>query len=81
MKAKLEFNIKEPEDLKAFKRAALADEMAIVLFEAIHNLEKRARDKFQTNKNKLSDDVLDEYLMMLLEELEDKGIVVDNITD
>ena len=39
-KATLEFDMNDPDDAKAFKRAVKSTDMAIVLFEIIHNLHR-----------------------------------------
>lgn len=39
-KATLEFDMNDPDDAKAFKRAVKSTDMAIVLFEITHNLRR-----------------------------------------
>jgi len=43
-KATLEFNMNDPDDAKALKRAVKSTDMAIVLFEITHNLQRKCPD-------------------------------------
>jgi len=43
-KATLEFDMNDPDDAKALKRAVKSTDMAIVLFEITHNLQRECPD-------------------------------------
>ena len=43
-KATLEFDMNDPDDAKALKRAVKSTDMAIVLFEITHNLQRKYPD-------------------------------------
>jgi len=49
-KATLEFDMNDPDDLKAFKRAVKSTDMAVVLFEITHNLQRRCPDTKEVDK-------------------------------
>lgn len=74
MKAILEFDLDNPEDLKAYNRTNKATDMAIVLFELIYN----------TNKNILNKETpLERHLECVFEEInrlcEEYNIVIDEL--
>ena len=83
MKAILEFNLDNPEDVMAHKRATKATDMALVLFEITHN-----RKKLWLNyDHKLGEDssygenLIHEIFDDILNLLDGHGIVIDDIVE
>lgn len=68
MTAKIEFNLEDPEDIKAFTRCLKATDMASVLFEISHNLSRR-HDSNEANK------IMSEIYTII----DQHGIVIDEL--
>lgn len=71
MKATLKFNLSDPEQRKAHLRCVKATDMAIVLFDIIHNARRR-----------LQDDASADNMMEEIESVLDKnGVIIDELID
>ena len=85
MKAKLIFDV--PEERKAFMAAVKADDMAFALWNINYNLRKRAEDHFDTLQNAVDgvavsyDEVLDFIFKEIQNEMDEQGIIIDDLTE
>ena len=80
MVATLTFNIEDPDDNMAHKRAVLSTELALVIWEALMNGEKTARNEFEFKSTDDEDfDELDFFIRNLRGDCEEKGINIENL--
>jgi hypothetical protein len=83
-KAILEFDLNDPDDNMAHRRAVKSTDMAIVLHELVYNLHKRiereldARE-FSKGEDVTDYDVMDIYRQRIGELLEDNRINIDEL--
>ncbi len=82
-KAILEFDLNDPNDNMAHRRAVKSTDMAIVLHELVYNLHKRIERELDAKEFNLEDvtdyDVVDIYRQRIGELLEDNGINIDEL--
>jgi len=77
MKAKLKFNLNDPDQEKQLKRCLLSTEMAIVLWELHNNAFKKLENDGDSAYNQ---GVLD-ALEMMLDLMEEDGIYINDLID
>jgi len=77
MKAKLKFNLKHVDDRMSHYRCVKSNDMAIVLFEVIHNLKKRMI--VETTPTEYIEGVED-TINQIYELCQDNGIDIDKLT-
>lgn len=78
MKATLEFNLEDADDSMAHLRAVHSTDMALVLWELVHN-SKRSFEHQIAEKNLNGYEVLDLFYEKLHEELESYGLYIDKL--
>jgi hypothetical protein len=82
-KAKLEFDLTDFDDRVEFERATRSTDMAMVLWEMVYNTKKKLYYKFEDMEEKDEKptvyDGVDSFLELLIEELNEKGIVIDKL--
>ena len=84
MKAKITYDLNDHDDFQAMERNIKSTDMALVLWEIRHNMQKEARSRFEIGKesDNLPDGVFDELDMfyhLLYDELEERGINIDKL--
>ena len=80
-KAKLIFDLSEPDDRMAHLAAVKSGEMAIVLWEITHNLKKNCHLKAENSQGKLdSCDVVELVFQEIYNLLDENNIVIDELT-
>jgi hypothetical protein len=77
-KAKLEFDLTDPDDVKAHKRAIKSTDMAYVLFE-LFNLHKKMEYTIESKYLKDPYDVIDLYRQAIGDLLEENDINIDEL--
>ena len=77
MKGILEFDLNDPSDVVNHKRAVLATEMALILFEVTHNLKRKITEDKSDEYVRGVDHVLDKIYGLM----EEQGINLDNILE
>ena len=82
-KAKLEFDLTDFDDRMEFERVTKSTDMAMVLWEMVHNTKKMLYYKFEdmesNGETPTAYDGVDSFLEALIEELNEKGIVIDKL--
>ncbi len=78
MKATLEFNLDEMDDVMAHMRAVHSTDMALVLWELVHNTKRTMEREIEAN-NLDGFAVLDLLYDKLHEELDTHGIIIDKL--
>jgi hypothetical protein len=79
MKAILEFDLNDPDDTVAHLRAVKALDMALVLWEMTHNTKKGIEWEIESQEIKDPYEVLDIIMEKLYEEMNDRGIIIDEL--
>lgn len=79
MKAILEFDLNDPDDTVAHLRAVKALDMDLVLWEMTHNTKKGIEWKIESQEIKDPYEVLDIIMEKLYEEMNDRGIIIDEL--
>jgi nicotinamide mononucleotide adenylyltransferase len=77
-RAKLEFDLTDPDDVKAHKRAVKSTDMAYVLFE-LFDLHKRMEWIIESKDVKDPYEVVDRYKQAIADLFEEHGIDVDEL--
>ena len=78
MKATLEFNLDEVDDMMAHMRAVHSTDMALVLWELVHNSKRTIEREIEAN-NLDGFAVLDLIFEKLHDELDSHGIIIDKL--
>jgi len=78
MKATLEFNLDEIDDVMAHMRAVHSTDMALVLWELVHNTKRNIEREIES-KDLDGFAVLDLLYDKLHEELDTHGIIIDKL--
>jgi hypothetical protein len=78
MKATLEFNLKDEDDLMAHMRVVHATDMALVLWELVHNTKRNIEREIEL-KDLDGYATLDLFYNKLHEELDTHGIIIDKL--
>jgi len=82
-KAKLEFDLTDSDDKMEFDRANKSTEMALVLWEMVYNSKKKLYYKFEEMLEKGENpnvyDGVDSFLELLIEELNERGVIIDKL--
>ena len=81
MKAILEFNLDDKEDLMAHKRAVKSLDMACVLFEIRSNLRRRLEDYIENNKPQNSHMLLEQMFEEINNEFDEHNINLDELIE
>ena len=80
MKAKLEFDLDNPDDRMEHMRCVKSTDMAIVLFEITHNLKRQLEHRFESQPQPRDEfDGLDETFSEIHKLLEDNNINIDEL--
>lgn len=69
MKAILEFDLNEPDDVISHLRCIKSLDMALALFEIVKNLHRKLPDS----------EITDQFLVAICEELEERGVDIDEL--
>lgn len=77
--AELKFNLEEPDDRMEFDRCTKATDLALVLWEAYYNLWRDIERQIDSGEIKDPQEVLDAYRNALREEMDEHGIIIDNL--
>ena len=80
-KAILEFDLDNPDDQKAFKRASKATDMAIALFEISHNVKHTAAATANFSDKEVDWDLIEMIFDLIHEQLENQNINIDELID
>ena len=78
MKAILEFNLDEQDDIIAHKRCVKATDMALAIWEIVHNM-KRSVERDIESKNLDSYQTIEELYKKIYEKLEENAIYIDEL--
>jgi hypothetical protein len=78
-KAILEFDLDNPDDQMAFKRATKATDMAIALFEITHNIQRQVESMYGAQNEEVDWDLMDIIFDLIHEQLEDRNINIDEL--
>jgi hypothetical protein len=78
-KAKLKFDLSDPDDLSSFKRMVRADDMASVIWEFVHNSRKKIETEFENSSNVDIYDGIERCFENFAKLLETKNINIDEI--
>ena len=82
-KANLEFDLTDFDDRMEFERVNKSTDMAMVLWEMVYNTKKKLYYKFEDMEEKGEKptpyDGVDSFLECLIEELNDRGIIIDKL--
>jgi len=79
MKAQLQFDLEDLEDLNAIKRCIQSDSMALILWELVHNSKKKLEWAMESDTISRYD-ALDMVFERINDLLEEHGINIDKIT-
>ena len=71
MKAILEFNMDEFDDVMAHKRAVMSTDMALAIWEIVYNMKRSFENKIDEGKYEGYYDLLDDVFKAINEELQD----------
>jgi hypothetical protein len=75
----LEFDLDNPDDQMAFKRATKATDMAITLFEITHNIQRQVESMYGAQDKQIDWDLMDDIFDLIHEQLEDRNINIDEL--
>jgi hypothetical protein len=78
-KAILEFDLNDPDDSMAHLRAVKSLDLALVLWEVVHNTKKGFQHDIEYKKFEDQYDVLDAVYARIWEEMSERGINLDNL--
>jgi DNA-directed RNA polymerase subunit L len=79
MKAILEFNMDDYDDIIKFKRYTKADDMAFALFNILYNTKKDIEYKIDADDSITPYDVLDMVYKKIYEHLDENNVNIDEI--
>lgn len=79
MKAILEFNMDDHDDIIKFKRHSKADDMAFALFNILYNTKKDIEYKIDADDSITPYDVLDMVFKKIHEHLDENNLIIDDI--
>jgi hypothetical protein len=82
-KANLEFDLSDLDDRMEFERVNKSTDMALVLWEMVYNSKKSLYYKFEEMLAKGETpnvyDGVDSFLELLIEELNERGVIIDKL--
>jgi len=82
-KANLEFDLSDLDDRMEFERVNKSTDMALVLWEMVYNSKKSLYYKFEEMLEKGETpnvyDGVDSFLELLIEELNERGVIIDKL--
>lgn len=80
-KAILEYDLNDPDDTMAHLRAVKSLDMALILWEMAYNAKKGIQ--YQIDEEKITDpyDAIDKVFEKLWEEINERGIVLDELVN
>jgi len=78
-KAILEFDLDNPDDQMAFKRATKATDMAIALFEITHNIQRQVESMYGVQNEEVDWDLMEIIFDLIHEKIEDQNINIDEL--
>ena len=78
-KAKLKFNLSDPDDLSSFKRVVRADDMAYVIWEFMANSRKKIEAEFENSSNVDVYDGVERCFENFNRLLENRNLNIDDI--
>lgn len=78
-KAILKFDLDNPDDLMAFKRATKATDMAIALFEITHNIQRQVESMYGVQNEEVDWDLMETIFDLIHEKIEDQNINIDEL--
>ena len=81
MKAILEFNLDDKEDLMAHKRAVKSLDMAYALFDIKFNLRRRLENYIENNKPQNSHTLLEQMFEEINNEFDEHNINIDELIE
>ena len=81
MKAILKFNLNDPDDIMAYKRANKSLDMALVLWEIVYNVYKETEREFNPDEAtcNIQYDTLEKVFEKIREILNEHDITIDNL--
>jgi len=79
-KAKLIYDLNDPDDTKAFLRATKSMDMALVIWEFVYNTRKRVEWEID-NKNMSAYDTLDFIMEDFSNRMDEHGIIIDDLIE
>ena len=80
MKATLEFNLDNPDDKIDHMRCVKATDMAIVLFEITHNLQRKLESRFESQPQPRDEfDGIEETFSEIYKLMDEHGINLDEL--
>jgi hypothetical protein len=79
MKATIEFNLDDYDDIIKFKRNNKADDMAFVLFDFLYNSKKDFEYKIDADNNINPYDVIDMVYKRMYELLDERNVDIEEI--
>lgn len=81
MKAILKFNLNDPDDIMAYKRANRSLDMALVLWEIVYNVYKETEREFNSDEAtyNIQYDTLENVFKKIREILNEHDITIDNL--
>jgi DNA-binding ferritin-like protein len=79
MKAILEFNLDDPDDAMAHLRCVKSLDMALVLWDTFYNMKKAIHHRIERGDFKDQHEVIDKVFEMFKDQLDEKGIIVDEL--
>lgn len=79
MKSILKFNLSDPDERMEFDRAMKATDIALVLWELIHNVPRQIENDIETDKLLERYEVLEAYQRKVRELCEEHGVEIDRL--
>ena len=79
MKAKLTFDLDDMDDRMAHLRAVKSLDMAIVLWEIVHNMKKGLEHEIGVFENYSANDAIDLIYSKINDLLDEHGVVIDKL--
>jgi hypothetical protein len=81
MKAILEFNLDDPDDAMEHKRCVYATQIAIILWDLVHNTKKQMEHLIEADSKLTAYDMVDKYHQTIIEALDEQGVIIDKLID
>lgn len=77
--AELKFNLDEPDDRMQFERCVKATDLALVLWQVYYNSWRDIERGIDSGKIKTPQEAIDAYKTVLRDEMDEHGIIIDNL--
>lgn len=78
-KAKIEFDLKDHEDVQSFKRYSKSEEMTNLLFDVRYNLFSRCNEALDTTPDLSAEDAIEMVFQKLNDLYEDHDVNIDEL--